>query len=80
MLKKFSLKKFKKDRDQSYQKSKAGDYKLIEHNEGKSNGVEIVTNIHAILAPINCEHDKVGCELPYTKRTLFKCSLCYNTR
>ncbi len=54
-----------------------GDYKLIEHNEGRSNHVEVISNLQDMLHPIDCDHKKVGCELPFTKRNLSKCTNCY---
>jgi len=80
MSKKFSLKKFNKDRDKSYNGSKNGDYKFIEHNEGRSNLVEIVTNIRDHLRPIECEHLEVGCRLPFIKRNMPKCDECYHKK
>lgn len=77
MSKKFSLKKFQKDRDKSYQASKNGDYKLIEHNEGRSEIIEIISNLQDMLKPVVCEQLSIGCKLPYWKRMFDKCNECY---
>lgn len=74
---KFSLKKFQKDRNKSYEGSKNGDWKLIDHNEGRDNIKELISNLQDTLKPIKCEHLGVGCKLPFPKRSMSKCIECY---
>lgn len=73
---KLNLKKFNQNREKSLKGSKNGDYKLIEHNEGRSNLKEVFSNIQVHLANIVCEHLNVGCELPFWKRVEKRCVDC----
>lgn len=77
MKQKFSLKKFQKDRNKSLEGSRKGDWKLIDHNEGRDNIIEIIADLHQQIEPVKCEHLNVGCELVHWKRDMPKCEECY---
>ncbi len=73
---KLNINKFNKNREKSLKGSKNGDYRLIEHNEGRSNIKEIISNIQIMSQGIVCEHLDVGCDLPFWQRNSVKCKKC----
>lgn len=73
---KLNVNKYNKNRDKSYELSKKRDYKLISHIDGKNDTTSIIDNLRVKLYSIECEHDKVGCELKKYKRTYDKCVKC----
>lgn len=76
-MKKFSLKKFEKDRNKSLDGSRKGDYKLINNLDGRDDLAESISNIRMRLHDVDCPHNNVGCDLPRVKRTLPQCKDCF---
>jgi len=74
---KFRTKKYLKDRDKSKERSQKGELRLLENKDGRSNIIEIVTNLQIMRYDFKCEYmDDIGCTLPYIKRTLLSCKKC----